>query len=135
VTDDDPASGGDGTPGPDDSGGARPPVEDVDDTPTLACTRCDREWDLSYELDELGIGNQAVQQFALDHKRHTGHFPDEVGTWHAECRRCPDGSEHLAEHAARRWARTHARHTHHAVAVEHARTDERSVVEPPAGPH
>jgi hypothetical protein len=106
----------------------RPPSEVVDDTPTVTCTRCDRTWDLGYELDELSVGNQAVEQFALDHRRHTGHFPDGVATWRAECRRCPEGSEHLAEHGARRWAETHARHTRHEVALHHTET-ETTVVE------
>jgi hypothetical protein len=125
VSDD--STGGTGRP----DGGATP--TDVDDTPTVSCSRCDREWDLGYELDELGVGNQAVEQFALDHKRHTGHFPDDVGTWVADCRRCPEGSEHLARHAAERWAETHARHTRHSVAVEHAADDETTVVEPDDG--
>jgi hypothetical protein len=99
-----------------------PTPAEIDDTPTISCTRCDREWDLAYELDELAVGNQAVEQFALDHRRHTGHFPDGVATWRAECRHCPEGSEHLAERAARRWAETHHRHTRHVVELHH--TDE-----------
>jgi len=120
---------------PDESDDASGPPEggstpaDVDDTPTVGCSRCDREWDLSYELDDLGVGNQAVEQFALDHKRHTGHFPDDVRTWLASCRRCTERSEHLARHAAERWARTHARHTRHVVAIEHG-DGEPTVVEP-----
>jgi len=106
-----------------------PPSEAVDDTPTVSCSRCDREWDLAYELDEMGVGNQAVEQFALDHRRHTGHFPDGVSTWLAECRRCPEGSEHLAERAAVRWARTHARHTRHEVEVSNPGEDERRVLD------
>jgi hypothetical protein len=97
--------------------------ETIDDTPTMTCSRCDQTWDLGYELDELRLGNQAVEQFALDHMRHTGHFPDGVSPWIASCRRCPDGDEFLAEHAARRWAETHARHTRHTVVVEHADED------------
>lgn len=91
----------------------------VDDTPVVACSRCDREWDLAYELDELCAGNQAVEQFAMDHIRHTGHYPDAVTPWIATCRRCPAGEAFLAERPARRWARTHARHARHEVAVEH----------------
>ncbi|MFT4947399.1 MAG: hypothetical protein ACI8TL_001641, partial [Natronomonas sp.] len=45
-------------------------------TPTVACSRCGRKWGLEYELDELHAGNSAVQQFAMDHYRHTGHYPD-----------------------------------------------------------
>lgn len=119
---------------PDDSdpgdGRDPPPAAAVDDTPTVTCTRCDREWDLEHELDDLGLGNQAVEQFALDHRRHTGHFPDGVATWRAECRRCPEGSEHIGERAARRWAETHVRHTRHAVALHHATADETAVIGP-----
>ena len=120
-------------PGHDDGGDIGPadvpPVDAVDDTPTVTCTRCDREWNLAYELDDLGVGNQAVEQFALDHKRHTGHFPDGVATWRAACRNCPEGSEHLAERGARRWAETHARHTRHSVAIDHADAEETTVVD------
>jgi hypothetical protein len=42
------------------------PPDEVDDTPTLSCSRCDREWALDYELDTLQAGNQAVEQFALE---------------------------------------------------------------------
>ena len=105
-----------------------PPAEAVDDTPTVTCTRCDGEWDLAYELEELHTGNQAVEQFALDHKRHTGHFPDGVETWRADCRHCPERSEHLGEHGAFRWAETHARHTRHAVVVHHATGEETTLV-------
>lgn len=94
-------------------------VEEVEDTPVLACSRCDREWALDYELDTLQAGNRAVEQFALDHKRHTGHYPDAVTPWLASCRRCPAGEAFLAERPAKRWARTHARHTDHRVSVEH----------------
>lgn len=89
----------------------------VDELPTVACSRCDREWELGYELDELRAGNRAVEQFALDHERHTGHFPDDVRPWLVDCRRCPAGDGYLAERPARRWAETHARHTGHAVEV------------------
>jgi hypothetical protein len=106
-------------------------TDDVDDLPTVSCTRCGREWDLDYELDELVAGNQAVEQFALDHKRHTGHFPDDVATWLARCRRCPEGVERLSRDAARRWAEQHARHTRHTVVVSHGSDDSESVtVEP-----
>lgn len=89
----------------------------VDDIPRVACTRCDREWALEYELEELRAGNRAVEQFALDHQRHTGHFPDDVRPWLVDCRRCPDGDGYLTERPARRWAKTHARHTGHRVAI------------------
>jgi len=108
-----------------------PAAGDIDDTPTITCERCGREWDLRYELDELQTGNQAVEQFALDHHRHTGHFPDDVSTWEASCRQCPESVQRLDERAARRWARTHARHTHHAVELARAGRDP-VVVEPPA---
>lgn len=100
-----------------------------ENAPTVSCERCGRQWDLSYELDELMAGNQAVEQFALDHERHTGHYPDGVSTWRATCRRCPDGVERLSENAARRWARTHARHTRHDVTLHHAEGEETSLIE------
>lgn len=103
------------------------PVSDND--PTVTCERCGREWDLSYELDELMAGNRAAEQFALDHERHTGHYPDGVSTWRATCRRCPDGVERLSETAARRWARTHARHTRHDVTLHHAGSEETTLIE------
>ncbi|KAB1197805.1 MULTISPECIES: hypothetical protein [Haloferax] len=105
-----------------------PPTAPIDDTPTVSCSRCGNEWDLAYELDELKLGNQSVEQFALDHHRHTGHFPDDVSPWVTNCRQCPATDQFLSEGAARRWARTHARHTRHDVAVDHA--DEQSVVTP-----
>jgi len=89
----------------------------VEDAPTVSCTRCGEAWDLAFELEELRAGNQALEQFALDHERHTGHFPDDVTPWLVDCRRCPDGEAYLGERAARRWAMTHARHTGHAVEV------------------
>lgn len=103
----------------------------VDDTPTVSCSQCDREWDLEYELDELRVGNQALERFALDHYRHTGHFPDEISPWIVDCRQCPDSDEFLEKRPARRWARTHARHTRHSVALQHA-DDEQTVVNPDA---
>lgn len=106
-----------------------PAADDVDDTPTISCSRCDSEWDLAHELDELQVGNRAVEKFALDHMRHTGHYPDGVSTWVARCRQCPDGEENLSESAARRWAETHARHTRHAVEIHHGDGD-RTLVEP-----
>ena len=100
------------------------PPEDVDDVPTVTCSRCDREWDLAYELDELEVGNRAVEKFALDHRRHTGHFPDDVTAWTVDCRQCPGGERFLAERPARRWAETHARHTGHALGVRHGDAEE-----------
>jgi len=107
------------------------PDGEIDDTPTIACTRCGREWDLGYELDDLGIGNQAIEQFALDHKRHTGHYPDGVAPWLADCRNCPEGVERLSNDAARRWAQTHARHTRHEVDVGRANEEESTIVGAP----
>ena len=104
-------------------------AEPVDDAPTVACERCGREWTLEYELDELRVGNQAVEQFALDHRRHTGHFPDDVSTWRAECRHCPEGAKRLGETPARRWAEVHARHTGHAVDIDHASFEAPETVE------
>jgi hypothetical protein len=102
-------------------GGNRPP-DDIDDTPTVTCSRCDAEWDLEYELETLRVGNRALERFALDHKRHAGHFPDEVRPWTVACERCSDGDEFLAERPARRWAETHARHTGHSVSLEYTDT-------------
>jgi len=84
-------------------------------TPTVACSRCDRQWDLGYELEELHAGNSAVEQFAMDHYRHTGHYPDDVTPWEVDCRECPQGEQFLSERPARRFAKTHARHTDHGV--------------------
>jgi len=108
-------------------------VDDVDDTPTIACSRCDAEWDLGYELDTLRVGNRAVERFALDHKRHAGHFPDEVSPWTVDCERCSDGDAFLAERPARRWAETHARHTGHEVTLGHAGEPETTIEAPDAG--
>ncbi|MFW6017775.1 MAG: hypothetical protein ACOCPX_03055 [Halapricum sp.] len=106
-----------------------PEWPEIDDTPTITCERCGRSWDLAYELDEMAVGNQAIEQFALDHHRHTGHFPDGVSVWQAICRQCPEGVQRLTESAARRWAKTHARHTRHTVAIEHG-DKETELVEP-----
>ena len=118
--DDLPAFPGSGADVPDVPAGRTPPdgfpdPDAVDDVPTVSCTRCGREWDLEYELDELSAGNRAVEQFAIDHERHTGHYPDGVTPWVVDCLNCPDGSRFLAERPARRFARTHARHTGHSV--------------------
>lgn len=95
-----------------------PSAPDDSGVPTVSCTRCGRDWDLDHELDDLRAGNRAVEQFALDHERHTGHFPDDVTPWIVRCRRCPDGEQFLSERPARRWATAHARHTHHPVHLE-----------------
>ncbi|CCC40642.1 hypothetical protein [Haloquadratum walsbyi] len=89
----------------------------VDETPTITCSRCNREWTLHYELEELYAGNRAVEQFALDHERHTGHFPDEITPWIVSCQQCPDSDRYLEERPARRWAKTHVRHTDHTVEI------------------
>ena len=114
------------------AGDRRADPDDVDDLPTISCTRCSREWDLSYELEELRVGNQAVEQFALDHQRHTGHFPDDISVWQADCRTCPEGVMRLSEQAVVRWAETHARHTHHAVDVSGPRDESTRRVLPPS---
>jgi hypothetical protein len=107
-----------------------PAPEDVDDIPTVTCSRCARSWDLAYELDELRVGNQAVEKFALDHRQHTGHFPDGVTPWLADCRQCPDGEAFLAERPTRRWAGAHARHTRHTIEIRHGDDEDPSLVEP-----
>ena len=112
---------------PDDTDQQLPTAEPVDDTPTISCSRCDKTWELTYELETLYAGNQAFEQFALDHKRHTGHFPDDVSPWIVDCQQCPDQDGYLDERPARRWAETHARHTTHPVSLRHeaSGTDER----------
>ncbi len=95
----------------------QPGGDAIEDVPTVSCSRCGREWDLEYELDDLHAGNRAVEQFAVDHERHTGHFPDGITPWLVDCRQCPDGDGYLTERPARRWARTHVRHTGHDVAI------------------
>lgn len=98
--------------------------------PTVSCSRCDETWELHYELEELHAGNRALEQFALDHERHTGHYPDDVTPWIVRCRRCPDGERYLSEAPARRWARSHARHTRHSVEIQPPETEETTVLEP-----
>lgn len=95
--------------------GNGPELPEGDDVPTISCTQCNEHWDLSYELDELKIGNQALEQFALDHHRHVGHFPDDITPWIADCRHCPDVEQFLAETPAIRWGETHARHARHTI--------------------
>ncbi len=92
--------------------------ETMSGVPTVSCSRCGRVWDLDYELDERRAGNRAVEQFALDHERHTGHFPDDVTPWIVDCRQCPEREGYLSEGPARRWAETHTRHTRHAVEIQ-----------------
>lgn len=100
-----------------DSGFGSLPDEPAD-APTVNCSRCGRSWELQYELDELQVGNRALERFALDHRRHTGHLPDDVTPWIADCRICPDEELFLSEQPARRWAETHARHTRHRIALQ-----------------
>ncbi len=105
---------------------------DTDDSPesvpTVTCSRCNEQWELSYELDELQAGNRAVEQFAMDHHRHTGHYPDDVTPWLAQCRQCPQYEQFLAERPARRFANTHARHTTHTVELHEPETDETELI-------
>lgn len=103
--------------------------DEIDDTPEISCSRCDRTWDLSYELDDLQVGNRAPEQFALDHYHHTGHYPDDSTPWIADCRQCPDTELFLSRRPTRRFAETHARHTGHTVEVEPPE-GERVTVEP-----
>lgn len=91
---------------------------DPDSTPTVTCSICDWEWSLEYELDELQAGNGAVSQLAMDHYRHTGHYPDGVTPWVVDCLECHDGEQFLRERPARRFAQTHARHTGHEIEIE-----------------
>lgn len=102
-----------------------------DDVPTVSCSRCDAEWKLAYELEELQAGNRAVEQFALDHERHTGHYPDDVTPWLVTCTRCPARDRFLAERPARRWARTHARHTRHEVCLHSPEEDSETIADGP----
>lgn len=111
---------------PDDSS----PGDAPDDVPTVHCSTCDRSWELAYELEELHAGNRAAEQFALDHERHVGHFPDDVQPWLVDCRRCPEVEAYLEERPARRWASTHARHARHAVELRPPDGTEPSTVEP-----
>jgi hypothetical protein len=104
---------------------------DPGDPPTVSCSRCGREWDLGHELDELRAGNRALEQFALDHERHTGHYPDDVTPWVVRCRQCPTGERFLAERPARRWATAHARHARHEVDLT-GPDDAEAVVSPDA---
>ncbi|SNR48587.1 hypothetical protein SAMN06264855_10955 [Halorubrum vacuolatum] len=102
----------------------------VDDVPTVRCSICDHEWDLAYELDDLLAGNRAVERFAMDHERHTGHYPDGVTPWIVTCRICPAGEQFLAERPANRFARTHARHTGHPIDVHAPDADVADTVDP-----
>ncbi len=104
------------------------PPSDPANVPTVECSLCDDSWTLEHELDELGLGNDALVAFAIDHHEHTGHFPDDVTPWLAHCRRCPESVERLDEPAVRRWARTHARHTGHVVAVDHDSYEKQALV-------
>jgi len=97
--------------------------DDPDRVPTVTCSQCDRSWALDHELDELQAGNRALEQFALDHHRHTGHYPDDVTPWVVACRHCVQREQFLGEPPARRWAKTHARHTGHEVAFRPPESD------------
>ncbi|MFB6284376.1 MAG: hypothetical protein ABEK59_10675 [Halobacteria archaeon] len=102
---------------------------DPENTPTVSCENCSREWSLDYELEELHAGNTAVEQFAMDHARHTGHYPDDVTPYIADCCNCIDGESFLSERPARRWAEVHARHTNHTVELSYG--DSSSEIESP----
>ena len=115
----------------DDGAGVPSDPDDIEDAPRINCERCGREWVLEYELDEMSVGNLAIEQFALDHQRHTGHFPDGISTWRARCRNCPEDVQRLEESSAHRWAETHARHTRHTVAVTHADAEDVTLVDGP----
>ena len=106
---------------------------DIEDLPTISCSRCNRTWKIDYELEELSAGNRAIEQFALDHERHTGHFPDDVTPWIASCRRCPDRERYLTEHPTRRWAITHTRHTGHSVELRDPSGNSASITANDAG--
>lgn len=103
--------------------------ESAANVPTVSCSRCGETWTLSHELDELGLGNGALEAFAIDHREHTGHYPDDVRPWVADCRHCPDGVERIDETAARRWATSHARHTGHGVDLDGDGSTERVMSE------
>ena len=93
------------------SDGERPPT----DPPTISCSQCQQTWTVEYELEELHAGNSALEQFAMDHQRHTGHFPDEVTPFVVDCTQCPATEQYLTRRPAERFAETHARHTGHTV--------------------
>ncbi|WP_397541151.1 hypothetical protein [Salinarchaeum sp. IM2453] len=101
--------------------------DDFENVPVVSCTRCGREWELTYELDELQAGNRAVEQFALDHERHTGHLPDDISPWIADCENCPAGEQFLSKRPAKRWAVTHARHTYHSIDLISPDGDEKTI--------
>jgi len=88
------------------------------DPPTISCSQCNRTWTLEYELEELHAGNSALEQFAMDHQRHTGHFPDDVMPFIADCTQCPTTEQYLSHRPAERFAETHARHTGHTVTLD-----------------
>lgn len=96
----------------------RQPPRGAEPAPTISCSTCGETWTLSYELDELHAGNRALEQFALDHFRHTGHYPDDVTPWTASCQQCPAEERYLERRPAQRFGETHARHTRHSVVVE-----------------
>jgi hypothetical protein len=103
---------------PEDTGPERQSPKGADPAPTISCSTCGETWDLSFELDELHAGNRALEQFALDHFRHTGHYPDNVAPWTASCQQCPAEERYLERRPAQRFGETHARHARHSVVVE-----------------
>lgn len=106
------------------------PTAEMDVTPTVSCSTCGQEWNLTYELDELHVGNRAVEQFALDHYRHTGHYPDDVTPWIASCRQCPSEEQYLEQRPAKRFGETHARHTQHTVVIRGPDEEDETCIEP-----
>ena len=102
--------------------------------PTVSCASCNREWVLDFELDELRAGNRALEQFALDHYRHTGHYPDDVTPWVASCEQCPAEEQYLEKRPAKRFATTHARHTQHTVLLTLSDEDESRKIGPESRP-
>lgn len=110
--------------------GADNPERKAERVPTVTCTACEHEWELHYELEELKVGNRALQQFALDHHRHTGHYPDNVTPWVVSCDQCPATDQYLEERPARRFATTHARHTRHTVSLLDPDTGDEAEITP-----
>ncbi|MFC7072962.1 hypothetical protein ACFQJ7_13185 [Halovenus rubra] len=101
--------------------------------PTVSCSVCDEEWELSYELTELHAGNRAIEQFALDHCRHTGHYPDDIAPWTVSCEDCQAEERYLEQRPAKRFGKTHVRHTGHSVSVD-SPTQETHQIEPSTVP-
>jgi hypothetical protein len=106
------------------------PEHETERVPTVTCTACEREWELHYELEELKVGNRALEQFALDHHRHTGHYPDDVTPWVVACDQCPATEQYLEERPARRFAIAHARHTNHTVSILDPNSEDEQQIRP-----